>query len=83
MEISGSTPEKAFEMGLGGDSGLTGFTNRVTGGEVGGTQYEGKARTEQVVLPKVIAQWRIWIVFGIGMLNRGKSFLMGLVGYIA
>ena len=75
--------KKHFEMGLGGDSGLTGFTNRVTGGEVGGTQYEGRALSEQVLLPKVIAQWRIWIVFGIGMLNRGKSFLMGLVGYVA
>ncbi|KAL9043946.1 MAG: hypothetical protein Q9214_002882 [Letrouitia sp. 1 TL-2023] len=72
--------KKQFEMGLGGDSGLTGFTNRVTGGEVGSTQYEGRALSEQVVLPKVIAQWRIWIVFGIGMLNRGKSFLLRLVG---
>lgn len=74
--------KKQFEMGLGGDSGLTGFTNRVTGGEVGGTQYEGRALSEQVLLPKVIAQWRIWIVFGIGMLNRGKSFLMHLIGYV-
>ncbi|KAL8727615.1 MAG: hypothetical protein Q9166_005923 [cf. Caloplaca sp. 2 TL-2023] len=75
--------KKQFEMGLGGDSGLTGFTNRVTGGEVGGTQYEGRALSEQVLLPKVIAQWRIWIVFGIGMLNRGKSFLTRVVGYVA
>ena len=75
--------KKQFEMGLGGDSGLTGFTNRVIGGEVGGEQYEGRALSEQVLLPKVIAQWRIWIVFGIGMLNRGKRFLMGLIGYVA
>ncbi|KAL9122907.1 MAG: hypothetical protein Q9187_000537 [Circinaria calcarea] len=74
--------KKQFEMGLGGDSGLTGFTNRVTGGMVGGTQYEGRALSEQVVLPKTIAQWRIWIVLGIGFLNRGKSFVMNLVGYI-
>ncbi|KAL8809474.1 MAG: hypothetical protein Q9223_003093 [Gallowayella weberi] len=71
---------KQFEMGLGGASGLTGFTNRVTGGEVGGVQYEGRALSEQVLLPDMIAQWRIWIVFGIGMLNRSKSYLMGLVG---
>lgn len=74
---------KQFEMGLGGGTGLTGFTNRVTGGEVGATQYEGRALSEQVVLPKEIARWRIWIVFGIGMLSRGKSALMGIVGYFA
>ena len=74
---------KQFEMGLGGGTGLTGFTNRVTGGEVGATQYEGRALSEQVVLPKVIARWRIWIVFGIGMLSRGKSALMGIFGYFA
>ncbi|KAL9120567.1 MAG: hypothetical protein Q9187_002876 [Circinaria calcarea] len=74
--------KKQFEMGLGGDSGLTGFTNRVIGGMVGGTQYEGRALSEQVVLPKTIAQWRIWIVLGIGFLNRGKGFVMNLVGYI-
>ncbi|KAI4143104.1 MAG: hypothetical protein L6R39_004699 [Caloplaca ligustica] len=71
--------KKHFEMGLGGASGLTGFTNRVTGGEVGAVQYEGRALSEQVLLPDVIAQWRIWVVFGIGMLNRSKVFLMGLV----
>ncbi|KAL8837986.1 MAG: hypothetical protein Q9176_005334 [Flavoplaca citrina] len=71
---------KQFEMGLGGASGLTGFTNRVAGGEVGGTQYEGRALSEQVLLPEVIAQWRIWVVFGIGMFNRSKNYLMGLVG---
>lgn len=74
---------KQFEMGLGGGTGLTGFTNRVTGGRVGGTQYEGRALSEQVVLPEVIARWRIWVVFGIGMLGRGKTALMGMVGYIA
>ncbi|KAI4283006.1 MAG: hypothetical protein L6R38_002490 [Xanthoria sp. 2 TBL-2021] len=71
---------KQFEMGLGGASGLTGFTNRVSGGEVGEVQYEGRALSEQVLLPEVIAQWRIWIVFGIGMLNQAKNYLMGLIG---
>ena len=70
--------KKQFEMGLGGESGLSGFTNRVVGGEVGGAQYEGRALSEQVLLPKTIAQWRIWIVFGIGMFNRGKNFVLGV-----
>ncbi|KAL8908398.1 MAG: hypothetical protein Q9207_000817 [Kuettlingeria erythrocarpa] len=71
---------KQFEMGLGGASGLTGFTNRVSGKEVGEVQYEGRALSEQVLLAEVIAQWRIWIVFGIGMLNWSKNYLTGLVG---
>lgn len=68
--------KKEFEMGLGGHTGLTGFTNRVTGGETGGLQYEGRALTEQVVLPETIAQWRIWVVLGIGFLGKGKNALM-------
>ncbi|KAL8763112.1 MAG: hypothetical protein Q9184_001005 [Pyrenodesmia sp. 2 TL-2023] len=70
---------KQFEMGFGGASGLTGFTNRVWGGDVGEVQYEGRALSEQVLL-EVIAQWRIWIVFGIGMLIRSKDYLMSLLG---
>jgi hypothetical protein len=35
--------KKEFEMGFGKGTGLSGFANRVVGGEVGGTQYEGHA----------------------------------------
>ncbi|KAF2084694.1 hypothetical protein K490DRAFT_59336 [Saccharata proteae CBS 121410] len=71
--------KKEFEMGLGGDDGLTGFTNRVLGGEVGGCLYEGRAMSEQAAFPEYIAQWKIWVVYGIGFLTRGKDFLMELV----
>ncbi|EEP78968.1 predicted protein [Uncinocarpus reesii 1704] len=73
---------KKFEMGLGGESGLSGFTNRVTGGEVGGQQYEGHGFSEQTVFPERIAQWRIWIVYGIGYFNRGKGFLLGIARWL-
>lgn len=75
--------KKEFEMGFGNGTGLTGFANRVVGGEVGGTQYEGRAFSEQVVLPKTIKQWQIWVVYGIGFLSRGKSLLMDLIPYFS
>ena len=72
--------EKKFEMGF--DSG-TGPANRVVGVEVGGTQYGGRGFSEQVVLPETIKQWQIWVVYGIGFLNREKSFLIVLVPYFS
>lgn len=75
--------KKEFEMGFGKGTGLTGFANRVVGGEVGGTQFEGRAFSEQVVLPAVIKQWQIWAVYGVGFLSRGKDFLMNLVPYLS
>jgi len=43
---------KHFELGLGGGKGLAGFTEVVSGGEVGAEQYEGGyGMSELVVLP--------------------------------
>ncbi|WEW56049.1 hypothetical protein PRK78_001484 [Emydomyces testavorans] len=74
---------KKFEMGLGGESGLSGFTNRITGGEIGGQQYEGRGFSEQTVFPETIAKWRIWIVYGIGYFNRGKGFLLKVARWLS
>ncbi|OKL60402.1 hypothetical protein UA08_04450 [Talaromyces atroroseus] len=73
---------KKFEMGMGGGSGLTGFTNIVTGGEVWEKPYEGRGFSEQVTLPDKIKQWQIWLVYGIGFLNKGKTSLIKMIGYI-
>jgi len=73
---------KKFEMGMGGGSGLTGFTNIVTGGDEWEKPYEGRGFSEQVTLPEKIKQWQIWLVYGIGFLNRGKMFLIKMVGYL-
>lgn len=73
---------KQYEMGVGSGFGLTGFANRVTGGEVGGLQYEGRGNSEQTVWPEYIAQWKIWVVYGIGFLGNGKHYIMQLAGYL-
>ncbi|KAI1924671.1 hypothetical protein LOZ64_000547 [Ophidiomyces ophidiicola] len=70
---------KKFELSLGGHFGLTGFLNSVVGGEINGKRYAGVGFSEQVVFPEVIARWRLWIVYGIGYLNRGKGILMTVV----
>ncbi|EJT79056.1 hypothetical protein GGTG_04145 [Gaeumannomyces tritici R3-111a-1] len=58
-------------MGVGGGDGLTGFANRVFGGEVGGDhQYEGRGQTEQISFPEYIPQW---VIFGVGFLGSGKD----------
>jgi hypothetical protein len=75
--------KKEFGMGFGKRTGLSGFANRVVGGVVGGTQYEGRAFSEQVVLPEVIKQWQIWIVYGVGFLSRGKNFVIDFVPYFS
>ncbi|TPX24001.1 hypothetical protein DIZ76_013344 [Coccidioides immitis] len=74
---------KKFEMGLGGETGISGFTNRVTGGEAGGRQYEGRGFSEQTIFPEEIAKWRIWIVYGIGYFNRGKSFVLRIARWLS
>ncbi|KAI1376084.1 hypothetical protein F4677DRAFT_95426 [Hypoxylon crocopeplum] len=70
---------RKFNMGLGGGKGLTGFTNRVTGGEVGGEQYEGVGFSEQVALPEEIKQWQIWVIYGIGFLGNWKNTIRNFV----
>jgi hypothetical protein len=73
---------KQFEMSLSGGTGLTGFANGVVGGEVGELIYEGRGFSVQVWLPEVIAMWKFWIVYGIGFLQNGKSFLVKTVSYL-
>ena len=72
---------KDFEMGFGSGTGLSGFANRVVGGEVDGLQYEGRGFSEQVVLPLTIAKWKIWLVFGVGFLQRGKTYVIKAISY--
>ncbi|KUJ20446.1 uncharacterized protein LY89DRAFT_578802 [Mollisia scopiformis] len=71
-----------YEMGAGGGFGMTGFANRVTGGEVGEIQYEGRAQSEQTFWPEYIEEWKIWLVYGAGFLGKGKTQFMKLMGYI-
>lgn len=73
---------KQYEMGVGSGFGLTGFANRIVGGEVGGLQYEGKGVSEQTFWPEYIATWKIWVVYGIGFLGDGKHYLMQVAGYL-
>lgn len=68
-----------FNMGLGSGLGLSGFTARVSGGEVMGEQYQGTGFAEQSALPEKIKQWQIWLVFGIGLLGEWKHVLFNLV----
>lgn len=71
-----------YEMGAGGGFGMTGFANRVVGGEVDDIQYEGRGQSEQTYWPEYIEQWKIWLVYGAGFLGRGKTYFMKLVGYV-
>lgn len=68
-----------FNMGLGSGLGLSGFTARVSGGEVMGEQYQGTGFAEQSALPEKIKQWQIWLVYGIGLLGEWKHVLFNLV----
>ncbi|SPQ23357.1 f56bd267-6e38-41d4-bbd4-d4559c270c78 [Thermothielavioides terrestris] len=71
-----------YEMGVGGGDGLSGFANRVFGGEVGdGLQYEGRGQTEQTSFPEYIPQWVAWLIFGVGFLGAGKDYALGAVSY--
>ncbi|KAI1177829.1 hypothetical protein F4777DRAFT_540503 [Nemania sp. FL0916] len=66
---------KKFDMNMGDGLGLSGFTTRVTGGEVGGDDgapLEGFGWSEQVALPMKIKDWQIWIIYGIGFLGEWK-----------
>lgn len=71
---------KKFDMNMGGGLGLSGFTTRVTGGEVGGkeAELEGFGWSEQVALPLKIKQWQIWTVYGIGFLGEWKHAIFDL-----
>jgi hypothetical protein len=71
-----------YEMGAGGGFGMSGFANRVVGGEVGGVQYEGRGQTEQTYWPIYIEKWKIWLVYGAGFLGKGKTYFLKLVGYV-
>lgn len=71
-----------YEMGAGGGFGMTGFANRVVGGEVDDLQYEGRGQSEQTYWPEYIERWKIWLVYGAGFLGRGKTYFMKLVGYV-
>ena len=71
-----------YEMGAGGGFGMTGFSNRVVGGEVDDLQYEGRGQSEQTYWPVYIEQWKIWLVYGAGFLGKGKTYFMKLVGYV-
>ncbi|KAK4150735.1 hypothetical protein C8A00DRAFT_17792 [Chaetomidium leptoderma] len=71
-----------YEMGVGGGDGLSGFANRVFGGEVGDDhQYEGRGQTEQTSFPEYIPQWVAWLIFGVGFLGSGKDYALGAVSY--
>ncbi|KAK4463581.1 hypothetical protein QBC42DRAFT_324128 [Cladorrhinum samala] len=72
--------KKMFEMNLGGGKGLTGFVDRVVGGEADTDEsHEGTGFSEQVVLPPEIKQWQIWVVYGIGFLGKWKSTVTNFV----
>ncbi|RYC56062.1 hypothetical protein CHU98_g10154 [Xylaria longipes] len=68
---------KKFDMSMGGGLGLSGFTTRVTGGEVGGDEaaMDGFGWSEQVALPMKIKEWQIWIIYGVGFLGELKHTL--------
>lgn len=72
-----------YEMGVGGGLGLSGFANRVFGGEVGDRdhQYEGRGQTEQTLFPEYISQWVSWLIFGVGFLGSGKDYALEFVSY--
>ncbi|KAL0937406.1 uncharacterized protein CTRU02_207137 [Colletotrichum truncatum] len=61
------------QMPFGRDTGLAVFTNRMFGGEAGGCQYLGSAFSEEAEFPETLAQWKIWLVYGIGMLGQIKA----------
>ncbi|OAK93956.1 hypothetical protein IQ06DRAFT_287084 [Phaeosphaeriaceae sp. SRC1lsM3a] len=72
-----------YEFSAGGGFGQTGFTNRVVGGEVGETQYEGKGITEQTLWPLYIEKWKLLIASGAGLLGpRVQQVFIKLVSYL-
>jgi len=70
-----------YEMGVGNGDGLSGFANRVVGGEVGGLQYEGRGQTEQTLFPEYVSQWVTWLIFGVGFLGPGKDYALEFVSW--
>lgn len=74
---------KQYEMGVGGGLGLSGFANRVVGGEVGDDdhQYEGRGQTEQTAFPEYVSQWVTWLIFGVGFMGPGKDYALSAVSY--
>ncbi|KAL2158316.1 hypothetical protein VTH06DRAFT_4637 [Thermothelomyces fergusii] len=69
-----------FEMNFGGGRGLTGFLDKIEGGEVGTDEkFTGQGISEQVMLPDEIKQWQIWVVYGIGFLGRWKNAVTNFV----
>ncbi|RDW61773.1 uncharacterized protein DSM5745_10445 [Aspergillus mulundensis] len=69
-----------FGMALGGPYGAVGFTNRVLGGDGEGSVYVGSAWSEEARFPEELARWRVWVVFGIGMLGRVWEGVWGGLG---
>ncbi|KAE9570801.1 hypothetical protein CGMCC3_g12996 [Colletotrichum fructicola] len=61
------------QMPFGRDTGLAVFTNRVFGGETGGCQYLGSAFSEEAEFPEELARWKIWLVYGVGMMGQMKA----------
>ncbi|KAF2874841.1 hypothetical protein BDV95DRAFT_616096 [Massariosphaeria phaeospora] len=75
-----STKHKAIahEQGLGQGTGLTVFTDEVSGGEVGGEQHTGYGICEQVVLPASIDISTAWSIFKIHRDNNRLSTTIAL-----
>ncbi|POS79310.1 hypothetical protein DHEL01_v202283 [Diaporthe helianthi] len=61
------------QMPFGQNTGLAVFTNRVFGGEIEGCQYLGSAFSEEANFPEALAQWKMWMIYGIGMLSQLKA----------
>nr|BBM90001.1 putative Diels-Alderase [Trichoderma sp. BCC7579] len=71
-----------YQMGVGEGFGMSGFADRVTGGEVGGPQYEGRGQTEQTLFPEYIPDWIVWIMYGAGLLGTGKDLIFKFAAII-
>ena len=71
-----------YGLGAGGGFGMSGFANRVVGGEVGDLQYEGRGQSEQTYWPVYIEQRKIRLVYGAGFSRKGKTYFLKLVGYV-
>ncbi|KAF2138634.1 uncharacterized protein K452DRAFT_256269 [Aplosporella prunicola CBS 121167] len=71
---------KKFEMGMGGHTGLSAFTNRVLGSEVGSDcVFEGSGFSEQGAFPEGVPMWMRWVLRGVGKLQDATGYVRGVV----
>ncbi|KAH6622499.1 hypothetical protein F5144DRAFT_655754 [Chaetomium tenue] len=74
---------KMFEMDcLIEGKGGTGFVTSVQGGELGTDErYDGGGFSEQVLLPEIVKNWQIWLIYGYTFARRWKNTVINFLSF--